>query len=254
MGNALLFHNPLAAGSPVDVGAEALPAGVRWAGGKGAHLVDAVFLFCPNAANCELMAPLATNLARALCAPVYSHDYRGTGYRRDGTPTVQHMHADAQKFYDENAPPDKGGRPARILIVGISLGGSAASAVARSDVRRDVRLMTVGTFSDLRVLGRELAGVSGFAWATAIDGGRQMDSAANFARLGPNARVLVVHGTDDELIGAHHAEALYEAARGASSRAAVLLNGEGHNVGLGLIVRFAQAFLAGEIPDGFWRS
>lgn len=168
-----------------------------------------------NAANVSNHLPLVAWLPEA-GFNVLSFDYRGYG-RSTGSPSLDGVVDDTQAAlaYLRRRP---GIDPTRLLVLGQSLGGATAlRAVAREP--QGVRLLIVDSaFSSYRGIAREATESSvPLRWLAPLllpslpDASDDPVVAA--ARL--PMPLLVMHGSDDEVIGPHHGAALHAAARGA---------------------------------------
>jgi abhydrolase domain-containing protein 17 len=142
---------------------------------------------------------------------VFAYDYRGYGLST-GRPTERRAYLDADAAYDHlvhalKVPPE------RIVLHGRSLGGAVAADLAAR--RPCAGLVLESTFvSAYRVL-RPYAFLP-------FDRFRTL---SKMPRV--HCPVLVIHGTDDELVGAWHGRRLYDAAPG--QKAAFWVAGAGHN-------------------------
>jgi hypothetical protein len=143
---------------------------------------------------------------------VVAADYRGYS-GNPGEPSEAGLAADADAFM-AHARTLAGDRP--VWIVGHSLGGGAAMALAERD-RPDV-LVTIGTFTRLRDM------VSGLARAAVPDAYRNLDRAKTVS-----APWYLVHGLADDVVPASHGQTLHSLA-GAAGRtgASFPIVGAGH--------------------------
>jgi uncharacterized protein len=143
-------------------------------------------------------------------------DYRGYG-RSTGRPSEEGLHRDARAA---RAALTAGAQvdPARLVYMGESLGGAVALRLA---VEAPPRLCVLqSTFTSLRDVARAhypppLPALAGDAYP----------SLERIARL--RARVLVLHGEEDEIVPAAHGRALHAAAP--EPKRLRLVPGAGHN-------------------------
>lgn len=175
-------------------------------------------LFCHgNAGN------LSNRVERALAfhrmgANSLLFDYRGYG-RSTGTPSEAGLTRDAEACWkwlvEERRIP-----PGRIVVMGESLGGGVATALAAGHA--PAGLILESTFTSAVDLGAEL-----YPWLPV-----RLLSRNRFESLGRLARIgcpkLILHSPDDEIIPYRHGRALYEAA--SEPREFADLAG-GHNAG-----------------------
>lgn len=142
-------------------------------------------------------------------------DYRGYG-RSEGVPTLDGLHQDVTAGLDRLlAMP--GVRPEEVVVFGQSLGGAIALTAIAGSPHRDrlAGLVVEGAFSDYRGIVREKLDGFWLTWpfqwpiSLTIDGRyRPLDAAAALSPL----PLLVVHGQADQVVPAHHGEALHAAA------------------------------------------
>lgn len=129
-------------------------------------------------------------------------DYRGYGRSR-GRPSEAGTYLDAEAAYDWLH--ERGYAPNNILVVGESLGGGVASELA---LRREVGgLVLLSSFTSIPELGAELLPWLPVRWLASI----RYDTRSRLPEI--TAPVLIAHGRQDSLVGFHHAEANYRAAR-----------------------------------------
>jgi fermentation-respiration switch protein FrsA (DUF1100 family) len=167
-----------------------------------------------NAANISNHLPLVAWLPEA-DFHVLSFDYRGYG-RSTGHPSLDGVVDDtlaALAWLRQRPEVDA----TRIVVLGQSLGGATAlRAIGRSP--QGVRLLVVDSaFSSYRGIAKEAAqGSLPLRWMAPLllpslpD--TQDDPVTAVTRL--TVPLLVMHGTDDEIVGHHHGIALHAAARG----------------------------------------
>ncbi len=173
------------------------PDGVKinarfWANPAAKHTI----LFCHG--NGEDLGSVSTYLEdyQKQGYAVLSWEYRGYGYS-GGTPDESTTYADAEMVLDWLK--QRGVPPRRVLLYGYSLGGGPAIELAR---RHEVGgLVVEGSFvSAYRVMTR---------WPL-LPG----DKFRNLAKIAEaKCPVLVLHGTEDEVVPFWHGEALFAAAR-----------------------------------------
>jgi fermentation-respiration switch protein FrsA (DUF1100 family) len=173
-------------------------------------------------------------------------DYRGYG-RSDGTPTARNLLTDAAVVFDAAATvfDDNGLAPARLVVMGRSLGSAAAIEVGLHAGGRLAGLIVESGFSDtfalLARLGLEVQGAD-----------EEQDGFGNAAKM---ARVtvptLIIHGQADALIPAADGQELYDRCA-APHKWLVLVPGGGHNdlmmVGMSEYFEAIRGFVHGE-PD-----
>ena len=166
-----------------------------------------------NAANISNHLPLVAWLPEA-GFNVLSFDYRGYG-RSTGRPSLDGVVDDmlAALAWLRERP---GGDADRMVVLGQSLGGATAlRAVARSP--KGVRLLVVDSaFSSYRGIASEAAqGSLPLRWMAPLLLPSLPDSPHDPVVAAAQLAVplLVMHGTDDDIIGPHHGVALHAAAR-----------------------------------------
>jgi fermentation-respiration switch protein FrsA (DUF1100 family) len=153
-------------------------------GGCLAHTLDAI----------ETFARLGTN--------VLAIDYRGYG-RSEGTPSGEGIMRDAEAAW-RNLTNDRAIAPASIVIVGRSLGGGPASALA---VRHEpAGLVLESTYTSVPDRAAELFSMLPARWVVRV----RFDNRENVARV--RCPVLVVHSAADETIPYHHGRDIFAAA------------------------------------------
>jgi fermentation-respiration switch protein FrsA (DUF1100 family) len=143
---------------------------------------------------------------------IVAAEYRGYS-GNPGHPSERGLAADADAFL-ARARALAGKRP--IIVVGHSLGSGVGVALA---ARRPVAaLVTVGAFTGMRAMAPRIAR----AFVT-----DRYDNLAAVPTLG--VPLYLIHGTNDDVVPATMANALYKAARAAGRRGgAVILKGEDH--------------------------
>jgi pimeloyl-ACP methyl ester carboxylesterase len=197
----------------LHVGGRLYPAG---------HNAPTILFFHGNgeiAADYNGIAPLYTELGITLLVV----DYRGYGIS-SGRPTASHLLADAMRIFEDmrDVLAEHNLAPARLYIMGRSLGSAAAIEVARHAGDRLAGLIVESGFADtfalltrlgLRVQGADEAR-DGFGNATKIQV-TQMPT-------------LIIHGRNDVLIPASDGQELHCRSAAADKRL-VLIPGAGHN-------------------------
>jgi fermentation-respiration switch protein FrsA (DUF1100 family) len=133
---------------------------------------------------------------------VFMVDYRGYG-RSGGSPSECGTYLDAQAAYDWLV--EKGFQPGAIQVIGESLGGGVASELA---MRRPVGgLVLLSTFTSIIDIGSEL-----LPWFPVRRlGSIRYDTLGKLPCMG--CPVLILHSRGDTLIGFHHAERNFGAAK-----------------------------------------
>jgi fermentation-respiration switch protein FrsA (DUF1100 family) len=164
-----------------------------------------------NAEDLGQLVPLLEELRRAGFA-VLAFDYRGYGLSTGGPPTAAGAVRDMEAVY-RHATTTLGIPPSRIVLYGRSVGSGPASDLA-------ARLPVAG-------LVLESAFVSAFRVMTKVSL-LPFDRFPNLAHVRRvRCPVLVVHGTNDEVIPYEHGRRLYEAVR--SPKQALWVEGAHHN-------------------------
>jgi fermentation-respiration switch protein FrsA (DUF1100 family) len=143
-------------------------------------------------------------------------DYRGYG-RSAGAPSLDGLHLDfAAALETLLAMPEVD--PERVVVFGQSLGGAIAiTGLAGSPAKDDVRALVVeGVFTGYRALAQEKLADFWPTWLlqwplsmTIDDRYRPVERIGELAPL----PILIVQGTADQVVPAHHARALFAAAR-----------------------------------------
>ena len=145
-------------------------------------------------------------------------DYPGYG-KSSGKPSEAGLYAAGQAAYDwligeAKTPADK------IIAFGKSLGGPVASKVAHDNAV--MGLILESTFESIPAVARKLIPILP---ADAVFRSERYDTASRIEAIG--VPVMVVHGTDDDLIPVEQGQALYNAAR--EPKKLYLVDGAGHN-------------------------
>ncbi len=136
-------------------------------------------------------------------AAVFLFDYRGYG-RSEGRPGEAGTYLDAQAAHAWLCR--RGYEPARIIVLGESLGGAVGTELALRE--RVGGLVLLATFTSVPELGAELFPWLPVRWLSTIEY-RTIDK---LARIGVPA--MVIHSPTDSLVPFRHAEANYAAIRG----------------------------------------
>ncbi len=158
-------------------------------------------LFCHgNAGNISDRLEFLTMFNR-LGLSTFIFDYRGYG-ESEGSPTEEGTYMDAEAAYDYLVR-EKGIPPARIIVMGRSLGGSVASYIAsRYPVRALIVESSFTSIKDLAPLYMIIPAkfFSRFSYNT-------MEYIKD-----TDVPVMIIHSRDDEIIPFSHGLKLYEAA------------------------------------------
>ena len=164
-----------------------------------------------NAEDLGHMGPIFQEL-RAAGFAVLAYDYRGYGRSEKTRPTVQKAIRDVETLY-RYAVEELGIGPERLILHGRSVGSGPTLELA---LRRPAAgVILEGAFtSTFRVATR----VAIFPF----------DRFTNVSKIGAVERpVLIIHGTEDEVIPFWHGEKLYEAAT--EPKFSLWIEGAGHN-------------------------
>lgn len=171
------------------------------------------------AADYNFIGPFYTALGLTLLVV----DYRGYG-TSDGVPTTTHLLTDAVAVFEAigNIWPDNELAPARLYVMGRSLGSAAAIEVARHAGEQLAGLIIESGFaSTLALLVRLGAPVQSFDESQAGFG-----NATKLEQI--TTRTLIIHGQNDVLIPASEGEELYRCCA-AEDKRLVMIPGAGHN-------------------------
>jgi fermentation-respiration switch protein FrsA (DUF1100 family) len=164
-----------------------------------------------NAEDLGHLAPMLRELRDAGFS-VLGYDYRGYGASTGGPPSAKGAYRDLAAVY-RHATDDLGIPPGRIVLYGRSVGaGPATELAAREPVAGLV--IESGFTSAFRVVTR--------VPLLPFD---RFPNLRNVRRV--RCPVLVIHGTDDDVIPFSHGEQLYEAA--AEPKRRLWVRGAGHN-------------------------
>jgi pimeloyl-ACP methyl ester carboxylesterase len=213
------FHAPDVRPIAIEVEAGIYIGGRLYPAGPQAPLV---LYFHGNgeiAADYDGIAPLYTGLGITLLVV----DYRGYG-TSSGRPTASHLLTDAVQVFERlgDVLEEQPLFPARLYVMGRSLGSAAAIEVAHHAGDRLAGLIVESGFADtfalLARLGLRVRGAD-----------EERDGFGNAAKMGRIAvPTLVIHGQHDVLIPAADGQALYRHSAAADKRL-VLIPGAGHN-------------------------
>lgn len=188
-----------------------------------AATAPAILFFHGNgeiASDYDDLAPLYRQLGLTLLVV----DYRGYGIS-DGRPTATALVADALAVFDQVPAELKaaGLAPARLLVMGRSMGSAAALAVAEAKGAALAGLIIESGFADTLPLVERLGGRLPAGADEARDG---FGSLARIAKV--TVPTLVIHGEDDWIIPFSDGRRLYEAS-GAADKRLLRIEGAGHN-------------------------
>jgi pimeloyl-ACP methyl ester carboxylesterase len=197
----------------LNVGGRLYPAG---------HRAPAIVYFHGNgeiAADYDGIAHLYTERGITLLVV----DYRGYGVS-GGRPTSSHLLTDAVQVFEgvNDALEEQNLAPARLYVMGRSLGSAAAIEVAQHAGDRLAGLIIESGFADtfplLARLGLQVRGAD-----------EEQDGFGTAAKM-ENIQMptLIVHGLNDVLIPSADGQALYHRSTAADKRL-VLIPGAGHN-------------------------
>lgn len=157
-----------------------------------------------NAGNVYYWSDLIEELL-ATGASVIAYDYEGYGLS-EGTPTIRRACRDGLAAYDY-AVKECGFKPSKVLVYGSSLGCGVAGHIA---TRRTIGgLVLHAGFSSLRLVASELLPITRFVPDVLFFRPR-MDNVAALRKV--TVPLRVVHGQWDEMFGAHHPRAVFDAA------------------------------------------
>jgi len=188
-------------------------------------------------------------------APVYNQlditllvmDYRGYG-TSDGAPTAANLLSDAVIVHDatRRVLGDHALNPARLYVMGRSLGSAAAIEIARQRGAKLAGLIVESGFADTFALLARLG-----VWTQGADEDR--DGFGNLSKIAQiTTRTLIIHGEDDILIPASDGIALHSHCA-ASDKQLVLIPNAGHNdlmmVGMEQYFAAIQEFVSGKRHD-----
>ena len=170
-----------------------------------------------NSGNLGNRAAGVSAMARALGSPVLIVDYRGYGLS-GGSPGEEGLHRDAEAAFDHLAGrPEYAGRP--IVIFGRSLG--AAVAVRLATVRGAEALIIHSPFTSVADMARTMYRFLPVSMLVRA----RFDNLATIPSV--RSPVLVLHGTDDEIVPVEMGRRVYGAVT--APRHMVELEGATHN-------------------------
>lgn len=147
---------------------------------------------------------------------VFLFDYRGYGWS-EGRPTIQGIHQDAEAAL-ETLVMMPGINHDRIIVLGQSLGGAVAVYTAvNSPERKHIKALVIDSaFSGYRLIAREKLSQLIVTWPVQYPLSYLFNDAYSpvkwIAKVSP-VPVIIIHGEQDAVVPAHHAEALFDAAR-----------------------------------------
>lgn len=211
--------------TPADVGlayrdvalraADGTDLAAWWLPAKGPTRGTVLFLH-GNAEN------ISTHLASVYWLPAAGYqvlllDYRGFGASQ-GTPLIPEVLEDVRAAIDWlEAQPESGGQP--LFLLGQSLGASLGGYLVGADpaVRAHFAGVVLDSgFARYRRIAREVASRSWLTlplqWFVAWGMPDGYDLLDQISHISP-VPLLIMHSRDDQVVGYHHALALYKAAR-----------------------------------------
>lgn len=162
-----------------------------------------ILYFHGNAGTAWHRLPAAQALASAAYADVLLVEYRGYG-ASDGSPSEDGVYADGRAAFDF-AVQSLGYRPDQIVVLGRSL-GSAVAVQLLTEVEAAGAVL-VSPFTS----GRDMAGALGYG-AVGWMLGRPFETLSRMPHVAEP--LLVVHGTDDEVVPFVQGRRVFEAAPG----------------------------------------
>jgi len=146
---------------------------------------------------------------------VLLYDYRGYG-KSTGIPSLPEAVDDVKAVYD--IIPTLTQQPNRpIIVFGQSLGGAiAVNAVGAFSATRQIDALVIeSSFANFRQIAREKLAENWFTWVlqwplslTITGNYNPTEALASIQKL----PILIIHGTDDQVVGYHHAQTLINAA------------------------------------------
>jgi alpha-beta hydrolase superfamily lysophospholipase len=224
----VLFHPRGELGAQPDSVAQSISVEVEPGVSVGGRLyaagdqAPAILYFHGNgeiAADYDDIAPIYNRLGLTLLVM----DYRGYG-RSEGTPTGSNLLADAVKIYEARDKIFTGHhlQPARVYVMGRSLGSASAIEVAHQAGDQLAGLIVESGFADTFSLVARLGGPA----IGADDAEQGFGNAAKMSEI--TIPTLIIHGEADFLIPASDGQILYRQSA-ASDKQLVLIPGAGHN-------------------------
>ncbi|MEI7608995.1 MAG: alpha/beta fold hydrolase [Rhodospirillaceae bacterium] len=185
--------------------------------------VPVVLFFHGNgeiASDYDDLAPLYRRLGLTLLVA----DYRGYGIS-GGHPTATALAGDALEVFDQTPAvlAAAGLKPAKLLVMGRSMGSAAALVVAEARGGALAALIIESGFADTLPLVERLGGRLPAGASEERDG---FGSLARIARV--TVPTLVIHGEEDWIIPFSDGRRLYEAS-GAAEKRLLRIEGAGHN-------------------------
>lgn len=164
-----------------------------------------------NAEDLGHLAPLLEQLRRAGFS-VLAYDYRGYGQSTGGPPSAAGAYRDVRAVY-RYAVERLGVEPARLILLGRSVGSGPAAELAAREPVGGLVLESAFTSTFRVVTGLPLLPFDRFPNLRHVQRAR--------------CPVLVIHGTEDDVIPASHGRRLYDAAP--EPKRLHLVEGAGHN-------------------------
>jgi fermentation-respiration switch protein FrsA (DUF1100 family) len=161
-----------------------------------------VVLFCHGNAGNNAYRLESLSLLHNLRLDTLIFDYRGYG-KSSGRPSEQGTYRDAEAAWDYLVA-DRDIPPSRIVVFGRSLGGAIALHVA--NYGSPAALIVESAFTSIRDLGSELYPILPVRLLSTI----RYDAISRIGHV--SCPLLVIHSKDDEMIGVHHGERLFESA------------------------------------------
>ncbi len=183
----------------------------------------AVLFFHGNgeiASDYDDLAPLYRQLGLTLLVA----DYRGYGIS-GGTPSATALAGDALEVFDQTVPmlAAAGLQPARLLVMGRSMGSAAALVVAEARGSALAGLILESGFAETLPLVERLGGRLPAGAIEARDGFKSLDRIAKVT-----VPTLIIHGKEDWIIPFSDGNRLYESS-GAANKRLLPIAGAGHN-------------------------